>query len=68
MLIYSRANCKIAVRPADHQEARELDIARNSPVLVSTSRLVSRSGNVFELVRAVMPADHVTIRLDAGRS
>ncbi|MGI6327273.1 MAG: GntR family transcriptional regulator [Saccharofermentanales bacterium] len=63
-----RANCKIAVRPADHQEARELDIARNSPVLVSTSRLVSRSGNVCEVVRAVMRADLVTIRLDAGRS
>lgn len=63
-----KANCRILVRPADNHEARQLDIARNSPVLVSTGRLVSRSGNVCEAVTAVMRADLVTLGLDAGRS
>ena len=63
-----KANCKILVRPAGSEEARQLDIARNASVLVANSRLVSRSGNVCESVTAVMRADLVTLGLDAGRS
>lgn len=63
-----KASCRILVRPAGSDEARQLDIARNSPVLVVTSRLTSRSGNVCESVTAILRADLVTLGLDAGRS
>jgi GntR family transcriptional regulator len=63
-----KASCKILVRPAIGEEARQLDIARNASVLVATSRLTSRSGNVCESVTAVLRADLVTLGLDAGRS
>jgi len=63
-----KASCRILVRPAVSEEARLLDIARNSPVLVATSKLTSRSGNVCESVTAIMRADLVTLGLDAGRS
>ena len=63
-----KASCRLSVRPAYQDEARQLDIARNSPVLVSSGRLVSRSGNVCEAVTAVMRSDLVTLGLDGGRS
>jgi GntR family transcriptional regulator len=63
-----KASCRILVRPAATEEARQLDIARNSPVLVASSRLTSRSGNICETVTAIMRADLVTLGLDAGRS
>jgi GntR family transcriptional regulator len=63
-----KASCRILVRPASTEEARQLDIARNSPVLVASSRLTSRSGNICESVTAIMRADLVTLGLDAGRS
>ncbi len=63
-----KAACQILVRPADSSEAGQLDIARNSPVLVATSRLRSRSGNICEQIQSVMRADLVALGLEAGRS
>lgn len=56
------------VRQARPEEARILDISRSAPVLVASSRLTSRSGNVCEIITAVMRSDLVALGLDAGRS
>jgi GntR family transcriptional regulator len=63
-----KASCQVYVRPADGDEARRLDISRSAPVLVASSRLISRSSNVCEIVTAVLRADLVTLGLEAGRS
>jgi GntR family transcriptional regulator len=63
-----KASCQIFVRPASSEEARQLDISRSAPVLVASSRLVSRSSNICEIATAVLRADLVIIDLEAGRS
>jgi DNA-binding GntR family transcriptional regulator len=63
-----KGSCRIFVRAATNDEARQLDISRRSPVLAVTCRLVSRSGNVCETVRAVLRPDLVTLGIDGGRS
>lgn len=63
-----KGNCRIFVRAATNEEACQLDISRRSPVLAVTCRLVSRSGNVCETVRAVLRPDLVEIGLDSGRA
>ncbi len=63
-----KGNCKIIVRSANNDEAQLLDISRRSPVLAVTCRLISRSGNICEVVRAVLRPDLVELSLDGGRS
>jgi GntR family transcriptional regulator len=63
-----KATCRLYVRQARLEESRLLDISRSAPVLVSTSRLLSRSGNICEISTAVMRSDLVAVGLDSGRS
>ena len=63
-----KAAARTYVRQARLEEARVLDISRSAPVLVSSSRLTSRSSNVCEIVTAIMRSDLVSLGLDAGRS
>lgn len=63
-----KASARTYVRQARLEEARVLDISRSAPVLVSSSRLTSRSSNVCEIVTAIMRSDLVSLGLDAGRS
>ena len=63
-----KGNCKIFVRAASNEEAQLLDISRRSPVLAVSARLISRSGNICEVVRAVLRPDLVELSLDSGRS
>ncbi|MEA4888290.1 MAG: GntR family transcriptional regulator [Clostridiaceae bacterium] len=63
-----KATGRSFVRQARIEEAQILDISRSAPVLVSTSRLISRSGNICEISTAVMRSDLVALGLDAGRS
>jgi DNA-binding GntR family transcriptional regulator len=63
-----KASARTYVRQARLEEARILDISRSAPVLVSSSRLTSRSSNVCEIVTAIMRSDLVSLGLDAGRS
>jgi GntR family transcriptional regulator len=59
---------RLFVRQARLEESQILDISRNAPVLVLSSRLTSRSGNVCEISTAVLRSDLVSLGLDTGRS
>ncbi|MDD2442817.1 MAG: GntR family transcriptional regulator [Eubacteriales bacterium] len=59
---------RLFVRQARTEESQILDISRNAPVLVLSSRSTSRSGNVCEISTAALRADLVALNLDSGRS
>ncbi len=64
----TRAHLRIEVRPCLPREAEELDVARGTAVLVATSDLSSRSGNLCEHVVAVLRTDRCALAQDAGRA
>jgi GntR family transcriptional regulator len=53
----SKGSCRIWVAPANAVEARALEISKGTPVLQVHSRLVSKSENVTEVVRASLRSD-----------
>ncbi len=53
----AKGSCKVWVAPASAAEARALEISRGTPVLEVYARLVSKSENVSEVVRASLRAD-----------
>ncbi|NLM77219.1 MAG: GntR family transcriptional regulator [Ruminococcaceae bacterium] len=59
---------RLFVRQARPEESLILDLSRNAPVLVLSSRLTARSGNICEISTAVLRADLVSLGLDSGRS
>ncbi len=63
-LLPHRADWRIQVRPASHDEARALDIGRGTPVLVVESACHSRSGNVSEFSVAVLRADRCVLQFE----
>ncbi len=63
-----KASGRLFVRQARLEESRILDISRSAPVLVISSRLVARSGNICEISTAVLRSDLVALGLDSQRS
>ncbi|MDI9469609.1 MAG: GntR family transcriptional regulator [Bacillota bacterium] len=63
-LLPHRADWRLHVRPASHEEARALDISRGTPVLVVESACHSRSGNVSEFSVAVLRADRCVLQFE----
>jgi GntR family transcriptional regulator len=64
----SKGQCQLSVRPANNDEALQLDVTRRSPILAATSRLVSRSEHICEIDRVIWRPDRVAITLEAGRA
>ena len=64
----SKGQCQLAVRPANNEEALQLDVTRRSPILTATSRLVSRSEHICEIDRIIWRPDRVAVNLEAGRT
>lgn len=64
----SKGQCQLAVRPANNEEALQLDVTRRSPILTATSRLVSRSEHICEIIRVIWRPDRVAVTLEAGRA
>lgn len=63
-----RMFARLFVRQTRSEEMRLLDLPRHTPVIVISSRLISRSGNVCEISTAVLRSDLVSLGLDSGRS
>ncbi len=59
-----RVSHRIFVRPADAEEARILDVSRGTPVLVSQSVLLSRSGAPCEVNTTVMRGERVLLNYE----
>jgi len=64
----TRTHLRLEVRSASPEESESLDIARGQAVIVATSDLSSRSGNLCEHVVAVLRSDRCAIVQDAGRN
>jgi len=63
-----KTSARLFVRQARLDESQILDISRNAPVLVLSSRLTSRSGNICEISTTALRSDLVSLGLDTGRS
>lgn len=59
----AKNTCKIHVRPANSIEGKALEISRGTPVLVSQSQLISRSGAICEYVIASLRCDICQLQL-----
>ncbi len=59
----AKSTCKIFVAPAGSDEGKALEISRGTPVLVSHSKLISRSGTVCEYVIASLRSDICQLQL-----